>query len=136
MSRLEKARDEKQKGKKKTKLTVIVVLGIVIIAGLVVFAGSDRVSGILGQEEADFIDMEKSDVFIDIFDLTYVRIYVKEGEDVEKVSADGNQLEYNAEDERWEITMSNYGPGDEIKITAEESGVDGVQEVVLVVEEL
>ena len=137
MSRLERARDEKQKGKKKSGVAVGIVLAVVIIAGLFVFGGTDLFTGAFDQSEADYIDLEQSRAFIDIFDLTYVRIYINEGAEVEEVSADGNQLEYNDEDERWEITMSGYSVGDEVEVTVVEKGGEEIlQETVLVVEEL
>jgi len=137
MSRLEKARDEKQKGKKKTGVAVVIVFAVIIIAGLVMFVDTDLFTGLFDQGESDYIDLEQSRAFIDIFDLTYVRIYIDEGAEVEEVSADGNQLEFNDEDERWEITMSGYSSGDEVEVTVvEKNGEEILQETVLVVEEL
>jgi len=137
MSRLERARNEKQKGKKKSGIAVGIVLAVVIIGGLVVFGGTDLFTGAFEKNEADYIDLEQSRAFIDIFDLTYVRVYINEGAEVEEVTADGNRLEYNTEDERWEVTMSGYSTGDEVLVTVVEKGGEEIlQETVLVVEEL
>ena len=139
MSRLEKARDEKQKNKKRSSVIIFIMLGVMIIGGLLLLPDLGIFAGVSEDPGANLIDLEKSRVFIDIFELTYVRVYVDKDEAVLEILANEEPLEYNAEDDRWEVVLGGFKAGDELTITAV-SGDDEedkiVQEVVLIINEL
>ncbi len=139
MSRLEKARAEKKKGRKKSLVIVAAVVLVLLIAALVLYMQQDGFSftDLFGEEDLELIDLERSVVFIDIFKLSYVRVYINEGKQAATVAANGEELRYNAEHERWELVLSGYEPGDELEITAV-SAEDGniTEQAVLTAEEL
>jgi len=139
MSRLEKARDEKQKNKKRSSVIIFIMLGVMIIGGLLLLPDLGIFAGVSQDPGANLIDLEKSRVFIDIFELTYVRVYVDKDEAVLEILANEEPLEYNAEHDRWEVVLGGFKAGDELTITAV-SGDDEedkiVQEVVLIINEL
>ncbi len=131
MSRVERAREEKKKGKKKTGmllLALVVLLALGAGVFLVYGPGADILSG-------DAIDSEKSFSRIDFFNQTYVYVYLDAAGDADRVTAEGEQLAYNPDDGRWEAVLSGYSAGDQVKITAySDEKITG--EAVLTVEEL
>ncbi len=137
MSRLEKAREKKRKGRKKLNILLIVLQVIVILLALVVFLNYDEVVGWFRQGDVELIDTEKSIAFIDLFELTYVRIYLLEEKEVSEITVNGEELTYNKEYDRWELVTGVYGEGDQIEVVAV-SAADGsdIQVEVLIVEGL
>ena len=135
MSRLEKAREEKKKRRKKTRF--ILILFLLIIAALVVLYIYYLDNIIPVQEETipEVIDLERSTALIDIFDLTYVRIYTLEDQVADEIRVNGEPLERTLDESRWEITLPDLQAGSEIFVVAI---VDGkvVQEESLIIEEL
>lgn len=137
MGRLEKARAEKYKGKKNFLRLFLVFLVILIVAALFITVLQDRFTGIYSQQEINLIDRDRSAVFIDMFELTYVRIYLNEGIEAETVTANGLPLEYNREENRWELVTAGYEDGTEVTVTITETGGSNtIQEIVLIAKEL
>ena len=135
MSRLEKAREEKKKRRKKSRYILFLFL---LIAAAIVTLYTLGIEDLLNTpEEAvpEVIDMERSTALIDIFDLTYVRIYTLENMAADEIRVNGEPLERALEEGRWEITLPNLQAGSEIFVVAI---VDGkvVQEESLIIEEL
>lgn len=137
MSRLEKARSEKNKGRKRLKTILFLALGILVVTGFVTFVNQDMISDWFRQEEADLIDMDRSIAFMDLFELTYVRIYLLEGKEISEVTANGEKMNYNPEYERWELVIGGYEAGDVLDIVAiSGEDEDAFQEEALIIEEL
>ncbi|GEM_PF-2648749 len=137
MSRLEKAREKKRKGRKKFYILMFVVQVIVILAALILFLHYDDIEGWFRQGDAELIDMERSIAFIDLFELTYVRIYLLEEVEALVVTVNGEELTFNKEYDRWELVTGEYGEGDELLAAAVSAKDDSVtQEAVLIVEGL
>ncbi|OPL15040.1 MAG: hypothetical protein AVO34_00590 [Firmicutes bacterium ML8_F2] len=76
----------------------------------------------LEQVEIDLIDMDRSVVVIDFFELTYVRIYVHDSLNVNSVTADGESLSYSEEQERWELITDFYNEEDRVVVTVTAGG--------------
>lgn len=134
MSRLEKAREEK---KRKRKTRFILLLFLLIVAAVVTLYILDIDDLLNPPEEVvpEVIDIERSNALIDIFELTYVRIYTLQDQAADEIRVNGKPLEKTVEDDRWEITLPDLQAGNEILVVAV---VDGkvVQEESLIIEEL
>ncbi len=135
MSRLEKAREEKRKRRKKSSFILLLFLITIAAIGTLYFLGIDYIIDTPEETVTEIIDLERSTALIDIFDLTYVRIYTLEDQVADEIRVNGEPLERTVEENRWEITLSDLKAGNEIFIVAV---LDGrvVQEESLVVEEL
>lgn len=137
MSRLEKAIENKKKSKQKANKIIAVLFVFLVIIGLVAFLFLDDITGLLDQNEADLIDMARSAAFIDVFGLTYVRVYLNNGQTASEVTANGEQLRYRSEHNRWELVMSDYVEGDVLQIiiiSGEDNSV--IQKAIIIAEEL
>ncbi len=137
MSRLEKARSEKNRGRKRLKAITLFALGILFVMGIATFFYQDTISDWFRQEEAYLIDMERSIAFIDLFELTYVRVYLLERMEASEVTANGEKMVFNLEHDRFELVLGGYEAGDELDIVviSIEDEV-ALQEEVLIVKEL
>ncbi|MFU8794465.1 MAG: hypothetical protein ACNA7Z_03720 [Dethiobacteria bacterium] len=137
MGRLEKARAEKSKGKTNIQRLFLVIFALLIVVALFIAVFQNQLAELFAAPEADFIDMERSVTFIDMFELTYVRIYLNEGVEAETVTANGLPLEYNREENRWELVTGGYEDGAEVAVTVTETGGSSIiQEIVLIAREL
>ncbi len=137
MGRLEKVRKEKYKDKKNFQRLFLVIIALLIIAALFVAVLQDRITEVFSQPEIDLIDWDRSTAFIDMFELTYVRIYLNEGVEAETVTANGLMLKYNREENRWELVTNGYEDGAEVAVTVTETGDSStIQEIVLIAKEL
>jgi len=86
-------------------------------------------------EEVDVIDQTKSRALTGGLGDTYVRVFLKPGEEAQSVTADGVPLIYNDTEERWESgALYGYSVGDEISVVV--TTADGEQSVKLPVEEV
>ncbi len=137
MSRLDKARAYK---KKKVLITKFVFISFLFLLIMVIIIGTFN-RGLFtdrsGRKEVDLIDMEKSAAFIDMFELTYIRLYLKEGKTASSVTANDEQFEYKPEEDRWDLTLKGYNAGEKINITViSENNSEKTQNVVLIIEEL
>ena len=135
MSRLEKAREEKRKRRKKSSFILLLFLITIAAIGTLYFLGIDYIIDTPEETVTEIIDLERSNALIDIFELTYVRVYTLDGLVADEIRVNGEPLEKSVEENRWEITLSDLKAGNEIFIVAV---LDGrvVQEESLVVEEL
>lgn len=137
MSRLEKARNTKYAERRKAGKLVIPIIALVVllIGGLLYFQDQLNLPG--RNKSADIIDLERSVAFIDMFDLTYVWIFLHEEKEAESVTADGLGLTYNADRARWELVTSGYEDGDQLNISVVENDSTGhVQDLLLTVNDL
>lgn len=135
MSRLEKAREEKRKKKKKSRF--IFLLFLLVVAALIVFYiyYLEDILNVPEETVSDVLDSELSTALIDIFDLTYVRIYILEGLVADEIRANGVPLERNIEENRWEVTLPDLQAGSEVFIVViVDSKV--VEEKSLIIEDL
>ena len=85
------------------------------------------------QEAVEVIDMTKSMArYVGVLGDTYVRVYLKQGEEAITVTADGTPLSYNDIEDRWQSgALYNYTPGDTITIVA--TTAEGIQTVDITV---
>lgn len=135
MSRLEKAREEKRKRRKKSSFILLLFLITIAAIGTLYFLGIDYIIDTPEETVTEIIDLERSNALIDIFELTYVRVYTLDGLVADEIRVNGEPLERSVEENRWEITLLNLQAGNELFVVAV---LDGrvVQEESLVVEEL
>lgn len=137
MGRLEKVRKEKFKDKKNFQRLFLVIIALITVAALFIAVSQDRITDLFSQPEIDLIDRNRSAAFIDMFELMYVRIYLNEDIEAETVTADGLPLEYNREENRWELVTSGYEDGAEVAVIVTETGDSStIQEIVLIAKEL
>lgn len=137
MSRLEKAMENKEKSKKKSRKIMAAVLALLVIIALASFIFFDDVTGLFDQNDADLIDMARSAAFIDVFGLTYVRVYLNNGKTAAEVTANGEQLRYRSEHDRWELVMSDLEAGDVLQIVIISGEDESVtQKAIIIAEEL
>ncbi len=135
MSRLEKARAQKQQGKKRLFIVSIIVL-VIIAAGIFYLFFQDGSLDIFSIEEPDFIDKDRTEAFIDFFELTYVRVYLKDEMNAAEVTVNGENLSFNDEHDRWDIVLSGYESDDELVIIVTGEDREQTQEVTVIIEEL
>ncbi|MGM0653035.1 MAG: hypothetical protein ACQES4_09695, partial [Bacillota bacterium] len=136
MSRLEKARAEKKQGRKRSIVAVAIIVLVVLAAGTF-YLLQDGPTVFFTREEPDLIDLEKTEAFIDIFQLTYVRVYLKDDVNDAEVTAGGEKISFNDEYDRWDTVLSGYEEGDELIITVvAEEDQELIQEITIIVEEL
>ena len=136
MSRLEKARAEKKQGRKRSVVAVAIIVLAVLAAGIF-YLLQDGPTEFFTREEPDLIDIEKTEAFIDIFQLTYVRVYLKDDAAAVEVTADGEKLSFNNEHDRWDTVLRGYEEGDELVITVvAEEDQELIQEITIIAEEL
>jgi len=136
MSRLQKARSEKKYSRRKRIFAVvIIVLAVLSAMGFYFFQG--RTLEIIAGEEIDLIDLNRTEAFIDLFALTYVRVYMQEGVKASDVTVNGEEMRYSAEHERWELVISGHEEGDILKIVVRSDDVrTRTQEVNVTVKEM
>ena len=134
MSRLEKARAEKQQGKKKTFMVLSIIV-LVVLAAAAFYLLQDGSLDIFTGEEPDLIDRERTGAFVDIFELTYVRVYLKEGVTLEEAFVNGEEMRYSDGNDRWELVLRDYGEGDQLEIVVS-SDEAGNQELSIIVREM
>jgi hypothetical protein len=68
-----------------------------------------------------------------VFGQTYVYVFLNEGVEAASVTANGQELQYNAEKQRWEGVLNNLKVGDPVKVvvtTTEGSSDEGTATVV------
>ncbi len=86
-------------------------------------------------KEPDLINTERTEAFIDIFQLTYVRVYLKDEVTAAEVTADGEKLNYNDDYKRWELVLRDYEEGDQLEIMVV-SDKTRTQELSIIIREM
>ncbi len=116
----------RKKKNRRTDFRKSVIYSLIGMAMLVfaILAGAHvlKEKSSLEQVEIDLIDMDRSVVVIDFFELTYVRIYVHDSLNVNSVTADGESLSYSEEQERWELITDFYNEEDRVVVTVTAGG--------------
>ena len=132
MSRLEKARNNMQLKKKRTRLYfVIIALSLALGLGYLLFGNT----GGGFEETAALMDLEKTAAFADVFGVTHVRVYLLDDNAGREFNAhiDGRAMEYNPEGNRWETSLGGYGPGDNLVVEIIAGDERRVQEETIIV---
>jgi len=133
MSRLEKAREEKRKSKKKTgRLLFLMILLIVIAPVFFYFYYMDELGGQLEENELLYLDLEKTAAAVDMFELTYVRVYIFNGLEVDEIRVDGRPLDKSDTGNRWERTLTDSPAGSRLNIVVVVDGLVAQEEEIIV----
>ncbi|MDW7739410.1 MAG: hypothetical protein SCJ97_05045 [Bacillota bacterium] len=137
MSRLESAREKKKKQKVLKRQILLFFIVLALILSVLAFTYRDQIFNLNRQPAADLIDMERSVAVLDIFDLTYVWIFLKDGVDAGSVTANGENLAYNGLYDRWETVFSDYREGDTIiLVITDKNDESRIQEVEIIIRKL
>lgn len=135
MNRLERTKVQVKRRKSRTFIIVVLILGFIVIGGASFLLLQDRLFHANRQDGVNLIDQEQTVAMIDIFDQTYVRVYIREGETAVTVKVNGELLFYNADAGRWELILTEHKAGDKLVVVANaDNGT--AQEVVLTVEDI